>query len=492
MTTIDVHPASPERVDAHAPSTRGGAPGSDTPFRAFSHVVLAIADLVGLVVASRVFDLWNRTTIPFVVVSWLLLSRGYSRQRRLVRSAGQDLNHVVSSVGAGTVVAALVAVRTPWVANSLLNAALLAAGLLLLSRGVIFGLVRLLRRAGKGAEPTIIVGAGSAAAQFGRAVTRKKQLGLEIVGFVDREACDDLPAPYIGEIDRLPELVDRFAVRHVIVAFSKMGDRQLVRQLRQFRDLPVQFHSVSRLFEFEPTDPVASDIDGYPVTSFGPPVTGRTNWMAKRAFDVVISATLLLVTAPVMAVCALAVRFSSPGPVLFKQMRVGLGGRPFEILKFRTMEVNDDSETTWTVNHDPRITPVGRFLRPTHLDELPQLWNVLRGDMSVVGPRPERPAFVDKFSATVDGYEDRHRVPVGLTGWAQVNGYWGDTSIEDRARLDNRYIDSWSLWSDLKILLRTVPTLFRRSSGAAEVPQAEASGDESGTRPAPSAVHPSA
>ena len=175
---------------------------SDSPLVAFSHVALAAADLTGLIIASRVFDLWNRTTVPFVIVSWLLLSRGYTRQRRLVRSAGQDLNQVVSSVGAGTVTAALVAVRTPWVANSLLNAALLAAGLLLLSRVVIFGLVRVLRRAGKGAEPTIIVGAGPAAGRFARAVTRKKQLGLDIVGFVDHDACDDLPAPYLGEIER--------------------------------------------------------------------------------------------------------------------------------------------------------------------------------------------------------------------------------------------------------------------------------------------------
>ena len=463
MRTIESNSATAATADLAARASRPSAERVDTPLVAFSHVALAVADLTSLIIASRVFDLWNRTTLPFVIVSWLLLSRGYTRQRRLVRSAGQDLNQVVSSVGAGTVTAALVAVRTPWVANSLLNAALLAAGLLLLSRLVIFGMVRILRQAGKGTEPTIIVGAGPAAGRFARAVTRKKQVGLDVVGFVDREACDDLPAPYLGDIECLPDLIEQYQARHVILAFSKMGDRELVRQLRQFRNLPVQFHSVSRLFEFEPSDPVASDIDGYPVNSFGPPVTDRHNWMAKRAFDVVVSGVLLVITAPVMLLCAPAVRMTSPGPVLFKQKRVGHGGEPFEILKFRTMEVNDDSETTWTVHRDPRITPVGRFLRPTHLDELPQLWNVLRGDMSVVGPRPERPAFVDKFSATVDGYDDRHRVPAGLTGWAQINGYWGDTSIEDRARLDNRYIDSWSLWTDLKILVRTVPTLFRRS-----------------------------
>jgi lipopolysaccharide/colanic/teichoic acid biosynthesis glycosyltransferase len=141
---------------------------------------------------------------------------------------------------------------------------------------------------------------------------------------------------------------------------------------------------------------------------------------------------------------------------------VGIGGRPFEILKFRTMKVNDDSATQWSVDEDDRVTAAGRFLRPSHLDELPQLLNVLRGEMSLVGPRPERPHFVEQFGAEIDGYHYRHRVPVGITGWAQVNGYWGDTSIERRVRLDNRYIENWSLWRDLVIGLRTIPTLLGR------------------------------
>ncbi|MCZ7629451.1 MAG: sugar transferase [Microthrixaceae bacterium] len=148
--------------------------------------------------------------------------------------------------------------------------------------------------------------------------------------------------------------------------------------------------------------------------------------------------------------------------MFFRQVRIGLGGRPFEILKFRTMTVNDDSHTQWSVDQDDRVTAVGRFLRPSHLDELPQLINVLRGEMSLVGPRPERPHFVEQFSAEVDGYEHRHRVPVGITGWAQVNGYWGDSSIERRVRLDNRYIENWSMWRDLVITLRTIPTLLGR------------------------------
>ena len=448
-----------------APALPGVRAGSDSPMLALRHLTLAVADLVGLIVAARVFELWNRTTVPFVLVSWLLLSRGYRRRRRLVPSVSHEINQVVSAIGVGTVTAALVAIRTPWVANSLLNAAVLGIALLLGVRALLFGLVRLLRHAGKGTEPTIIVGASPAASQFGRALGRKREYGLRVVGFVDvDEDSDELPAPYLGSIELLPTFVERYGARHVILAFSKISDRDLVHRLRLFRDLPVQFHSVSRLHEFEPTEPVATDIDGYPVTSFGPPITRRTNWMKKRAFDLVVCTPLLAICAPVMLICALAVRISSPGPVLFRQQRVGHDCRPFEILKFRTMAVNSDSQTTWTVDRDPRVTAVGRFLRPTHLDELPQLWNVLRGEMSLVGPRPERPGFVDEFRTTVDGYNDRHRAPAGMTGWAQVNGYWGDTSIEDRARLDNRYIGSWSLWSDMKILARTIPTLFRRNS----------------------------
>ena len=142
------------------------------------------------------------------------------------------------------------------------------------------------------------------------------------------------------------------------------------------------------------------------------------------------------------------------------QRRNVLHGEPFELLKFRTMRENDDSDTTWTVDDDQRVTWIGRILRPTHLDELPQLVNVLRGEMSIVGPRPERPVFVDLFNVEVPRYEDRHRVPVGITGWAQVHGLWGDTSIADRARFDNRYIEDWSLWRDLQIVLRTIPTLL--------------------------------
>ncbi|MFF5724334.1 sugar transferase [[Kitasatospora] papulosa] len=186
-------------------------------------------------------------------------------------------------------------------------------------------------------------------------------------------------------------------------------------------------------------------------------------YRVKRVMDAVLAGLALVVASPVLAACALAVRVSDGPGVIFHQERIGEHGRPFVLLKFRTLRPADahESATRWNVSADRRMSRVGRMLRRTSLDELPQLWNVVRGDMSLVGPRPERPYFVQQFSRVHPGYRARHRMPVGITGLAQVNGLRGDTSIEDRARFDNRYIDTWSLWQDLCVLARTAGSVFR-------------------------------
>jgi lipopolysaccharide/colanic/teichoic acid biosynthesis glycosyltransferase len=168
-----------------------------------------------------------------------------------------------------------------------------------------------------------------------------------------------------------------------------------------------------------------------------------------------------LLAAPLLAAAALAVAVSSKGPILFRQRRIGQHGRPFDLLKLRSMTINNDSDTTWNVALDVRVTRVGRILRRTSLDELPQLINVLKGDMSLVGPRPERPFYVLQFEETIPRYRDRHRAPVGLTGWAQIHGLRGDSSIDDRVRFDNNYIEHWSIWRDLSILARTLSAMLR-------------------------------
>jgi exopolysaccharide biosynthesis polyprenyl glycosylphosphotransferase len=201
---------------------------------------------------------------------------------------------------------------------------------------------------------------------------------------------------------------------------------------------------------------------GIPLTRLRRAPYRTISWSLKRAFDAVVALLALVLLSPILAVCALAVRLEGGRGVIFKQQRVGLDGRRFTILKFRSLEPSSarESRLNWNISDDPRVGPLGKLLRLTSLDELPQLWNVLRGDMSLVGPRPERPFFVHEFTERFPRYMARHRVPAGMTGWAQINGLRGDTDISDRARFDNYYIENWSLWEDVKIILRTAGQVF--------------------------------
>jgi exopolysaccharide biosynthesis polyprenyl glycosylphosphotransferase len=251
----------------------------------------------------------------------------------------------------------------------------------------------------------------------------------------------------------------------VVVAFSSDSESEIVNIVRSCDRMRREIFLVPRLFEVHSVSRGVDSAWGIPLIRLRRPALSRGRSGAKRAFDAVTAAVALLLLAPLMAVIAVAVRVDGGGGVLYGQDRIGRGGRTFRLWKFRTMPgwASSDGATRWSVADDPRVSRLGRFLRRTSLDELPQLWNVLVGDMSLVGPRPERPFFVDEFSGRYPRYLDRHRAPAGLTGLAQVSGLRGDTSIEDRARLDNAYIESWTLWGDLKILLRTLGAVARRS-----------------------------
>jgi exopolysaccharide biosynthesis polyprenyl glycosylphosphotransferase len=219
------------------------------------------------------------------------------------------------------------------------------------------------------------------------------------------------------------------------------------------------------MFELHQDGPDVERIGGYPVVRLRPDPSSRPTWWIKRTLDMGLAAIGLVLLSPVLAVCALAILAESGRPVLFHQTRVGLDGIPFHIHKLRTLkpENEQESQTRWCIANDSRLGAVGRILRRTSLDEMPQLWNILRGEMSFVGPRPERPGFVETFSVEHARYWARHRVPTGLTGLAQVNGLRGDTSIADRARFDNYYIANWSVWLDVKILALTVREVVRGS-----------------------------
>lgn len=435
------------------------------------HALDFVALATPLLLAGLVFGqtIQLRVMLLFAAVGTLLLWPT-ARRGRLVVVPSEGLLNIAARVGLAPVVTLIIisVVRMDEIASpgrsidvlAIVQIVLATIPLILLGRLITYRLVGVARAKGLDLEDTLIVGTGPVGMEVARALQDNPEFGLVPAGFVDRFD-DEMPLPIVGRPERLPEILQLTGIRHVILAFGAAGEEELVRIVRRCHDQPVRFYAVPRLFELGVSaEDVGHEVSGLPLVPLRQPASVASLWPAKRAFDIAASVALLVLTAPIMAACALGVKLTSPGPVFFKQVRIGIGGRPFEILKFRTMRVNDDSATRWCVDDDDRVTRVGRFLRPTHLDELPQLINVLRGDMSLVGPRPERPHFVEQFSEEIDGYHFRHRVPVGITGWAQVHGYWGDTSIETRVRLDNRYIENWSLWRDLVIGLRTIPTLL--------------------------------
>ncbi|WP_371681242.1 exopolysaccharide biosynthesis polyprenyl glycosylphosphotransferase [Streptomyces sp. NBC_01276] len=351
--------------------------------------------------------------------------------------------------------------------STLLGAVALQTFLVCAGRGTVHALRR--RSALRHPVSTLVVGPGDGAGAVAAALHGRPEYGLRPVGIADAAA------PADGERGQLPVLtthedvrraVIQNSVRHAVFTRPPEADERTASLVRLFHDHgcqlwladPAGTAKVTGMRVAQPAD----QLWGYAVQPLLPRPARTAERTAKRAIDSLLAALALLAAAPVMGACALAVRISDGPGVIFRQERVGLYGRPFTLLKFRTLRADEhESATRWTVAGDRRMSPVGSFLRKSSLDELPQLWNVVRGDMSLVGPRPERPFFVAKFSSVHPGYEARHRMPVGITGLAQINGLRGDTSIEDRARFDNHYIDTWSLWQDLWILARTAASFFR-------------------------------
>ncbi len=346
-----------------------------------------------------------------------------------------------------------------------------AAGLLVLAfRAAGYCAVRRLRAHHLVAHPTLILGAGRVGHQVAEILRTHPEYGLKPIGFVDahpRFAHGTAGLPVLGGTDLLTTLLARHGVRDVVVAFSSIKESDMVGVIRACDRQKCELFVVPRLFELHHVHDQMDTAWGLPLVRLRRATYRSRAWRVKRVIDVIASGSALLLMLPVLFAVAVAVRLDGGPGILFRQERVGVDGHTFDVLKFRSLKPVDETEsaTNWNISHDDRLTPVGRFLRKSSLDELPQLYNILRGDMSLVGPRPERPHFVHQFRNAYPSYEARHRVPSGLTGWAQVHGLRGDTSIADRARFDNYYIENWSLWLDVKIVLRTVSAMVRGAGG---------------------------
>ena len=317
-------------------------------------------------------------------------------------------------------------------------------------------------RAGIGLKRILIAGAGDLGRLVADKLLEHRELGYHLVGFVDDRAGGDYLGhrglPLLGTLEEAGEIAQREGIDHLYVALPAEEHIRMLQLLEAIGRECIDVKVVPDLLHVIALRARLEDLDGIPIVNINDVPLQGFNSVLKRSIDIALSATALIALAVPFGIIALLIRLTSPGAVFYRQERMGLDGKSFIIYKFRSMFRDAERETgpVWASQDDPRCTPIGRLLRQTNFDELPQLWNVLRGDMSLVGPRPERPYFVSQFKQRIPQYMLRHKVRAGLTGWAQVNGWRGNTSIEKRIEYDLYYIENWSVSLDFKIMCLTV------------------------------------
>ncbi|MBE2318746.1 exopolysaccharide biosynthesis polyprenyl glycosylphosphotransferase [Solirubrobacter sp. CPCC 204708] len=472
-------------LELHAPGRRRTSTAARRGNRARVLALLSV-DAIAFVLAAVGAHEWSAQPLDLGTVALVILATmaayaavgcyrpratlpaGAERRKLITIPALVAISAACFELGAGHVGAGDSAARL-W----LLMATLVGTG-----RLGVAGVEAVTRRATtRTAHATLIVGAGQVGQTVAQRLLNEPQFGFQPIGFLDKEPLDGdsgLTLPVLGASWDLEEVVAEHDVEHVIVAFSTAPPSVVLDVVRRCWALGIGVNVVPRLFEVEGRRTRVEHLGALPIVSLDPSDPHSWQFTVKYALDRVIASLVLLVLTPVVAAIAIAVKLSSPGPVLFRQRRVGLDGRAFDMLKFRTMAGEPgpagESNAAWAMaaigmSAEPaadgdRRTRVGAWLRRTSLDELPQLWNVARGDMSLVGPRPEITHYVEQFEDAIYRYPERHRVKSGLTGWAQVNGLRGDTSLQDRVEWDNFYIENWSPLLDLKIVAKTIPALL--------------------------------
>ena len=327
------------------------------------------------------------------------------------------------------------------------------------ARRLLWQVLRYFRGRGLNYGRALIVGGGRTGELVARTIDQNSWTGLEAVGYVDEPSRrESRQLPRLGGIEDLAEVASEHKIDHVFVALPLARYGELPQIYQALSGNLVEVQLVPDVPGFTGIKPRLLEIDGVPFVNLRQDPHRGWPCLAKRAMDLLVGTAALVVLFPLMVFLAVAVKMSSAGPVFYRQSRTGLGGRQFGMFKFRSMRMDAETETgpVWATREDDRCTALGRFMRRWSLDELPQLFNVLAGHMSLVGPRPERAVFVEKFRDQIPGYAQRHQVKAGITGWAQVHGWRGNTSLRHRVQCDLYYISHWSIWLDLQILLMTI------------------------------------
>lgn len=404
--------------------------------------------------------------LPFLIISYIFLyyQFGLYRSKRLGGRRKELVNIIYANMVGfiGFVSVLYVINQTDFARSMLVIFGVVNIMLETLMRNVIRYILSFIRKKGYNKKYLLLVGYSKSAEEYIRRIRLNPHWGYEVCGILD----DRVPA---GTLLRGVKVLGRIANLDVILPENKIMEIAITLPLDEYSKLErivekceksgVHTQFIPDYNRVIPSRPIMEDVEGLPVINIrNVPLTATENRFVKRTMDIVGSILMLIVFSPIFLASAIAVKVSSKGPVIYRQERVGLHNTRFVMYKFRTMEIQKESDEkkAWTTPNDPRVTKVGRVLRRTSMDELPQLINILKGDMSIVGPRPERPQFVAQFKEEIPRYMVKHQVRPGLTGWAQVNGLRGDTSIKDRIKFDIYYIENWSVLFDIRIMFMTV------------------------------------
>jgi Undecaprenyl-phosphate glucose phosphotransferase len=421
---------------------------------------------------NKIPELKNYLVLLGVILPlWLTLFSAFKLYKsRRSDSVFADARPLLFSIGAGVLLISAFTFfyrettfsRLTFALFGVLNFALLFA-----ERVIIRTVLHFLRRHGYNQKRVLIVGAGDLGLRVAQTVQGNPRMGYQIVGFVDDYLTNgiykkDYGLEILGRTSETTAVADQYDVEKVIIALPMQAIRKISNVVKMCEHEGIATDIVPDFFKFIQPRTRVENFAGLPMVGVRfTPVDSLAYRIGKRFFDFAFSSIVLILSAPLLLLIALGVKLTSPGPVFFIQERMGANRKPFRMIKFRTMKVGSekfDGQAGLGIRNDPRATPFGRFLRKWSLDELPQFWNVLKGDMSVVGPRPERTYHAHQFKNEVPNYMIRHQVKTGITGWAQANGWRGDTSIAKRVEYDIFYIENWSFWFDLKIIGMT---LFR-------------------------------
>jgi len=419
--------------------------GDIPPFRDYALQLLPILVVWGL--AYRAFDLYRPHRLGSHLAEWFDIAKA-------------------STLGVLVLIALMTFAFRSYEYSRMVIATFWAVSIVgaSLARAVFREALRVARRHGYNQRYAVLVGGGEPAAEVLRVLRRRPDTGIRLLGLLsDKREGEGLALPWLGGVEEIRAVLTSRPVDIVIIALPHVDYARLGAVLNEIGDEPVTIHFVPDLFSLASLRGGVEEFESVPFIHLRESPLYGWNLVLKRAVDVGLGALALGVALPVMAAIAATIAATSGRPVLYRQERMGLDGRRFRMLKFRTMSLDAETATgpRWATPDDPRRTHLGAWLRRFSLDELPQLVNVLRGDMSLVGPRPERPAFVEEFRRRVPGYMLRHKVKAGITGWAQIHGWRGNTSIEKRIEYDLYYIERWSLRFDLSILLQTLWLGFR-------------------------------